>query len=313
LSATTPTDKVRIGTRGSALARRQTDLVVEELRRSLPSLRVEIEVIQTLGDETPAADLSQFEGQGIFVRSIEIALLEQRIDVAVHSFKDMPSQQPAGLTIAAFPRREDPRDALVSRDGLSLRLLPPGAAVGTGSPRRRSLLLSLRPDLDVRPLRGNVDTRLRRLAEGAVDAAVLAAAGLARLGQSERIAELLDPAVFLPAVGQGILAIEARAEDARTAALVSQLDHRDTRCCALAERAVAERINAGCHTPIGAYARIVGTHLVLDAVLAADDCTLLRAHGEALPADARALGERVGTDLDVQRSALPSAVARGGS
>ena len=313
MSATSPVDTLRIGTRGSPLARRQTDLVVEGLHESLPGLRVEIEIIRTLGDETPATDLSQFEGQGIFVRSIEIALLERRIDVAVHSFKDMPSKQPEGLTIAAFPQREDPRDALVSRGGLSLRSLPPCATVGTGSPRRRSLILSLRPDLDVRPLRGNVDTRLGRVAEGAVDAVVLAAAGLARLGQSDRVAELLDPSVFPPAVGQGILAIEARADDTRVAALVSQLDHFETHCCAVAERAVAERVSAGCQTPIGAFARVVDGRLMLDAVLAADDGSLLRAHGDALPADGRALGERVGTDLDAQRSASRATVARGGS
>jgi hydroxymethylbilane synthase len=312
LSATPPTETLRIGTRGSALARRQTDLVVEGLRSLLPSLQVEIEFIRTLGDETPATDLSQFEGQGIFVRSIELALLERRIDVAVHSFKDMPSKQPDGLTIAAFPRREDPRDALVSGSGLSLRSLPRGATVGTGSPRRRSLLLDQRPDLEVRPMRGNVDTRLGRVAEGAVDAVVLAAAGLARLGQLGRVTELLDPQVFIPAVGQGVIAVEARADDAGVFSLVGVLDDTETRICALAERAVAERVSAGCQTPVGAFARIVESQLVIDAVMAGDDGSLLRARGGAGPADASALGDRVGTDLNVQRDALRAATLGSG-
>jgi hydroxymethylbilane synthase len=301
---------LRVGTRGSALARRQTELVIASLQALDPDLTFQIEIIRTLGDESPQTDLSQFEGQGVFVRGIETSLLNGSIDLAVHSFKDMPSQQPEGLVIGAFPAREDARDALVTRDGMRLAELPEGACIGTGSPRRRALLRDARPDLDVRPLRGNVDTRLHRVADGDLNGIVVAVAGLARLGRSAEIAELLDPSTFTPAIGQGILAVEARSGDQRVLARLAKLDDAQTRACALAERAVAEVIGAGCQVPIGAYARVADDRLQIDAFLAHDDGTVLRARDEGPVAEARAIGARAGSALQRQQRALSSAATR---
>jgi len=192
------TAPVRIGTRGSELARTQATIVGDALAQKHSGLVYELVVVHTEGDEKSATELSHFEGQGVFVRRIERALLDGEIDVAVHSFKDMPSAPTPGLTVAAFPEREDPRDALASRQGLSLNELPAGAVVGTGSPRRQALVRELRPDLVVRGVRGNVDTRLLRAREGEVDAVVVAAAGLRRLGREREATELLDPARFVP-------------------------------------------------------------------------------------------------------------------
>jgi hydroxymethylbilane synthase len=296
---------LRVGTRGSALARRQADLVIDALRRLDPELSFEVAIIRTLGDEAPQVDLAQFEGQGIFVRAIETALLDQGIDVAVHSFKDMPSRQPDGLAIGAFPPRDDPRDALMTADHVPLHALAPGAVIGTGSPRRRALVLSERHDLNVRPIRGNVDTRLRKVADREVDGVVVAAAGLARLGRTDEIAELLDPRTFTPAVGQGILAAQARADDTRVMSLLAGLDHQDTRACASAERAVADEVGAGCQFPFGAHARVTGARLEIHAFLAlADDGAVLRAHAEGPASDAVAIGARAGAELIRQRHAL---------
>jgi len=289
---------LRIGTRGSELARRQAAIVGEALQRAFPETTYEIRVIQTEGDARPSIDLSHFEGQGVFVRRIEAALLAGEVDLAVHSFKDMPSAPTAGLTVEAFLRRDDARDALVSRDSVPLAALPSGSVVGTGSPRRRALLQDARPDLNVRGIRGNVDTRLRHAHEGDFDAVVLATAGLRRLGREEDIAELLDPDTFIPAVGQGILAVQVRAGDERMAELIRPLDDPATRACALAERAVALAVTAGCQTPLGAYAQIVDGVLQLSACLAAGpDGRLARARGRGDPIDAEAIGTRVGSEL----------------
>lgn len=287
----------RVGTRGSELARRQAAIVVEAIQRIEPAIGCEIQVIRTHGDEWPGMDVSQFEGQGVFVRRIEAELLKGTIHVAVHSFKDMPSLATEGLIIAAFPPRDDPRDALITRSGAGLADLPRGAIVGTGSPRRRALLLEARPDLHVRPIRGNVDTRLRRLAEGDLDGVALAAAGLERLGRAGEITERLDPTVFIPAVGQGILAIQVRAADGRVE-LLHALDDGQTRVCAAAERAVAVEVGAGCQEPIGAYARIVSGRLEIDACIAPKDGQRVhRAHEEGGPADAVEIGARLGASL----------------
>jgi hydroxymethylbilane synthase len=276
---------------------RQTGLVIDALRQHAPAVRYEVVVIRTHGDETADRDASQLEGQGVFVRRIEESLLAGAIDVAVHSFKDLPSRSAPGLILAALPPREDPRDVLVARDGQRLDDLAPGARGGTGSPRRRALLLALRPDLIVTPIRGNVDTRLRRAVTD-LDGVVLAAAGLRRLGRIAEASGALDPAVFVPAVGQGVLAVQTRQDDAATAARVAPLDDAATRACALAERAVAVAIDASCDLPFGAYAQITGGHLTLNAFLAPDaGGPLLRVHAEGAVSEAEALGDEVGARL----------------
>jgi hydroxymethylbilane synthase len=288
---------IRIGTRGSELARRQAAIVGEAIQKSRPSTKYELRVIQTEGDARSGFDLSHFEGQGVFVRRIELALLSDDIDIAVHSFKDMPTAPTDGLLVAAFLAREDARDALVTRDRQTLGQLPPGSVIGTGSPRRQALLRDARNDLDVRGIRGNVDTRLRRALEGNYDGVVVAAAGLRRLGREREITELLDPARFTPAVGQGILAVQVRADDNSAADLVRPLDDPQARACAMAERAVAQTIAAGCQTPLGAFAEIVAGRLLLSACLAAVDGRLVRATDGGGADECEAIGVRVGAAL----------------
>lgn len=280
---------------------RQTQLVIAALRRCAPSIRCQVVVIRTHGDELGGHGIAPTDGQGLFVRRIEEALLAGTIDAAVHSFKDLPSLTPPGLRLAALPPREDPRDALVSRHGLRLSQLPPRARVGTSSPRRRALLRALRPDLEIVPLRGNVDTRLRR-ASTEFDAIVVAAAGLRRLERSDEATELLDPSVFVPAVGQGILAIEVRDDDERTVALTAPLDDPTTRACASAERAAARAVGASCDLPFGAYARTRGPVLTVDAFVArADTEPLLRVQAEGPLEDAERIGAEVGAQLRASR------------
>jgi hydroxymethylbilane synthase len=204
------------------------------------------------------------------VRGVEAALVEGRADVAVHSAKDVPTTEPPGLTLAAFPERDDPRDVIVSRDGRRFADLPAGALLGTSSPRRAAIARSLRPDVEVLPIRGNVDTRLRKLHAGEYDALVLAAAGLARLGRGTEATEFCDPLVWVPAPGQGILAVQCRSGDPATA-IVAAIDHAPTHAAIAAERAVLRRLGSGCRTPVGAYARLEGDTLVARAVLVSPD------------------------------------------
>ncbi len=262
---------LRVGTRGSALARAQTGQVIARLKEQWPGLEVEMVVITTKGDLTLDTPLHQVGGKGLFVKEIEEALLAGEIDLAVHSAKDVPAELPAGLGLVAHPRRADPRDALISREGLALERLPRGARVGSSSLRRVFQLRHLRPDLQVEPLRGNVDTRLRRLEEGRFDAIVLAAAGLGRLGLADRVTEYLDPEVFIPAVGQGALALEARCDDARTRELAAAIDDEETALALAAERAFLAGIEGGCQVPAGAHARLMGDRLVLSGFLASPD------------------------------------------
>ncbi len=295
--ATASTAVLRIGSRGSPLALRQTNLVIDTLARRHPGMQCEVVVIRTHGDEFAEQANSQFEGQGVFVRRIEEALLAGTIDVAVHSFKDLPSRMAPGLILAALPPREDPRDVLVARSGLTLAALPTASRIGTGSPRRRALLQSLRPDVEVVPIRGNVDTRLRRVTSD-LDAVVLAAAGLRRLGRNGEATEMLDPAVFVPAVGQGILAIQARADDVRVGELLAPLDDPPTRVCALAERAVAVAVDASCDLAFGAYAHLSGNELQLSAFVApGDGKPLVRVSEVGDLAAPEELGARVGTRI----------------
>jgi hydroxymethylbilane synthase len=298
------TRSLRLGTRGSALALRQAEIIRDEISRAHPTLHIDTEIIRTTGDEpllaVSEADDTQILSpvEGSFVHAIEVALLEGRIDFAVHSFKDMPSADPPGLTIAAMPPRADARDILVSSDGTRLQDLRVGARIGTGSPRRRAALLSIRPDLSVEPIRGNVDTRLRKVVEGAFDGVILAAAGLERLGRESEVSEYLDPDIFIPAIGQGILAVQARTNDAETVRLLSGLEDKSTRACAIAERAVAVAIQAGCNTPVAAHARIHDGHLHLIAfLLHADGSTLAPAEAAGSMEDARQLGAQVARSL----------------
>ena len=280
---------VRLGTRGSALALAQARLIATRLEHT--GCTVDIVPMHTEGDRRADARLTDVGGKGLFVREIEEALLAAEIDVAVHSLKDLPALLPDGLVLAAFPEREDARDVLVTRRPGRFADLPAGAVVGTSSPRRRAIALSLRPDLDIQPLRGNVDTRLRKLQDGVGDAIVLAAAGLLRLGITASYVDALDPEVFVPAVGQGVLAVEARANDARTAGLLHLMDHAPTRACALAERAVLGRLGASCLTPMAAHARVHGGEVRVSALVASEDGQrILREQATGAVTEALALG-----------------------
>jgi hydroxymethylbilane synthase len=251
--------QLRIGTRGSALALWQANHVADRLRQANPGLEVSLTVIKTTGDKIQDLPLAQVGGKGLFVKEIEEALLDNRVDLAVHSLKDVPAELPAPLGLIAILPREDPSDALLVRPGLTASLsgLPHGAHVGTSSLRRQLQLRALRPDVRVSPLRGNVDTRLRKLDEGGYDAIILAAAGLIRLGFGDRISQKLNADEMLPAVGQGLLGLEARRDDEQTRARVSPLHDPRAACMAAAERAVNESLAGGCQVPIAAFARYV--------------------------------------------------------
>jgi len=247
---------LRIGTRGSQLAVWQAEFVAERLRTAHPGLEVAVETVRTTGDRDRATPLARLPGVGFFVKELEQALLEGAIDLAVHSLKDVPTRLPEGLAVgAAVPEREDVRDCLVTPGGLALADLPAGAVVGTSSPRRRAMLAAGRPDLAFIDLRGNVETRLRKLADGACAATVLAAAGLSRLGAMDARMTPLEPDAVLPAAGQGALGLEHRADDAAVRRRIAALDHPPSRRAVVAERAVLSRLEAGCRTPIGVLGR----------------------------------------------------------
>ncbi len=244
---------LRIGSRGSQLALWQANHIASLLRRE--GHTVEIEIIKTTGDRLQEAAFAQAGAKGIFTKEIEEALADGRIDLAVHSLKDLPTELPEPFTLAATPPRADARDVFVSEKYASLAALPQGARVGTSSPRRRAQLLALRPDIEAVEFRGNVDTRLRKLAGGHVDAILLAAAGLDRLGRTDWVRERLAPQEFCPAAGQGALAIETRSGDAAALAAVAFLDHQDTRFAVTAERAALAALGGGCQQPVGIYCR----------------------------------------------------------
>lgn len=247
---------ITIGTRGSQLALWQANWVKAALRRRQPDLNVELSIIKTQGDKILDVPLAKVGGKGLFVKEIEEALLDGRVDLAVHSMKDMPAIIPEGLGIGAIPEREEPRDVLISRKGLALDRLQAGARVGTSSLRRSAQLLHVRPDLVIVPLRGNLDTRLKKLTGEPLDAIVLAAAGVRRLGLADRITQILDTSIMLPAVGQGALCIEIRQDDPRVAPLVAALDDLETRRVVLGERAFLTRLQGGCQVPIAGYGHI---------------------------------------------------------
>ncbi|MCC7078382.1 MAG: hydroxymethylbilane synthase [Acidimicrobiia bacterium] len=247
------TSPLRVASRRSRLAVAQTRLVLERLRTLHRELDIEVVEVTTAGDADTTSPLTGMPDVGVFTKALQEALLEDRADVAVHSLKDLPTDEAAGLCIAAIPVRATPHDVLVTRGGVGLVDLPPGAAVGTGSPRRRLQVLARRPDLEVVDLRGNVDTRLSKVENGTVDAAILAGAGLSRLGLADAATEVLD---LVPAPGQGALAVECRADDTQVRTLVSVLDDPDTSVAVAAERAWLAATGAGCRTSAGALATV---------------------------------------------------------
>ncbi|MBI4308287.1 MAG: hydroxymethylbilane synthase [Chloroflexi bacterium] len=278
-----PPRSFRVGTRTSPLAMRQTQIVLDLLAQHHPGVRLDVVGIKTRGDVQQSAPLESL-GRGVFVKEIEAALLRGEIDLAVHSLKDMPTDPTPGLAIVAYPPRDDPRDALISRHNLPLERLPPGARVGTSSSRRAAQVLAIRPDVVARPLRGNVDTRLRKALTREYDAIVIAAAGVLRLGLGERITQYLAPEVCLPEAGQGALAVQARADDGEATRLLSAIDDVATRQAVVAERAVVSALGGGCRVPIAALAQVKGEMLEAQGLVAsADGRRLVRA---------RALGRR---------------------
>jgi hydroxymethylbilane synthase len=297
--------RLRIGTRGSTLALWQANHIADRLAK-LDGVETEIIRIRTSGDRMQSAPVAQINeqigaesgGKGIFIKELEDALLEDRIDLAVHSMKDVPTETPAGLAFGAITRREDPRDCLVSRSGRSLKGLPPGARIGTSSLRRQAQLRHNRPDLEAVDLRGNVDTRLKKLDAGEFDAIVLAVAGVNRLGATSRVTQIMNADVMLPAVGQGALGIETRADDPSTQALVVTLDDAESRACVTAERALLHELQGGCQVPLGAWAHLVGGELHLEAgVFSADGTESVRREHRGPVSDPSGAGKRLGQIL----------------
>lgn len=293
--------RLRIGTRGSLLARTQTGMVVEALRAAHPDVEIETQIIQTTGDVQRNVPFAQVGTKGMFVKEIEQALLDGAIDVGVHSLKDMPSELPAGLELACVPPREDPLDALLSRTGVPFADLPQYAVIGTSSLRRQAQLRALRPDLRVEELRGNLDTRMRKLDEGEYDAILLAVAGLNRLGLGERITERLAPEICVPAAGQGALALETRCGDTQTLALLQKLHDSQTAAAVTAERSFLETLGGGCSVPAGALATLQEDRLHLIGLIAAPTGRqVIRAEHSGALSDAAHIGAELSATLLAQ-------------
>lgn len=284
---------LRIGTRGSLLAKWQAEFVRKQLFQAT-GVEAEIVIIKTAGDKLHQAPLTQIGGKGIFIKELEEALLDESVDLAVHSVKDIPTDTPSRLCFPAVCRRDDVRDCLVSSKGATLANLRQGARVGTSSLRRQAQLRHIRPDLDTREMRGNVDTRLRKVESGEYEAILLAKAGLDRLGWSQRITEILSPDLCMPAVGQGAIAVEARLKDTEAADLLAKLDDAETRTAIIAERAMLGALHGGCQVPIGAWARIERGELVLEAcVCSVDGVQYVKQRAAAPPEQAAQLGEHM--------------------
>ncbi len=303
--------RIRLGTRGSALARWQADWVAARLAEL--GVTVEMILIKTQGD-VKSEPLGAIGGQGLFTNEIQRALTQREIDLAVHSLKDLPTDPVDGLTLAAVPERERPGDVLVSLKASSIEDLPKGARVGTGSLRRQAQLLHVRSDLAIAQIRGNVETRVAKLDEGQFDAIVLAEAGLRRLGMADRITQVIDKSIMLPAVGQGALGLETREDDARVREVLSQLDHRETHCAVVAERAMLATLRGGCLAPVGAWGRAEpdGTLHLSGVVLNADGTQRIEAAASGDPADASGIGETVADDLLAQGAGDLIASSRAG-
>jgi hydroxymethylbilane synthase len=288
---------LRVGTRGSELALAQTRGVVASLKQRLPDLVLEIEIIRTKGDLITGVPLSQMGDRGLFIKEIENALVSRDVDFAVHSMKDLPSELPPGLVLAAVTERLDPRDVLITREARSIEALPRNGALATGSLRRRSQVLALRPDLRAVELRGNITTRLRKFAASSWDAMILAGAGLARLGIEEHVSTPIPTEQMLPAVGQGALGLEARADDPDVLACLAGLAHEETTAAVGAERALLRRLQGGCQVPIGAQARWHGDRLTLEAYVGTPDG---RRHLRRTAEGSRERGEALGEGLAEQ-------------
>jgi len=261
-------DSIVLGTRGSRLALAQTSEIRDMLLKFCPGLQVNVKIITTEGDLDHEVPLSSFDGRGAFVRTIELALLAGEIDAAVHSLKDLPSQLPEGLTLGAAPLREDPRDVLISREDRELESLPSASVIATGSIRRIAQIRCIRPDITYTGIRGNIETRIRKLDNETFDAVVLAAAGLKRLGLESRISQFFEPDTVLPAPCQGALGIECRAGDYRTLELVGKIDNPDICACVDAERIFIATLGVGCHSPVGALARTVKDSIIFSGFAA---------------------------------------------
>lgn len=266
---------LKIGTRGSKLALAQSSMIGDIIKNERADTEVELVIIKTKGDKIIDSPLSKVGGKGLFVKEIEEALLETRVDIAVHSIKDVPAELPDGLSIPFFPEREDPSDAFLSVKYKKLEDIPEGSRVGTGSLRRSSQLLNKRPDIKIIPIRGNVDTRIKKLESGEVDAILLAAAGLNRLGLSSEIKQLLPPLDFIPAVGQGALGLEVRTDDVECNRLIEFLNHSETAMAVRAERAFLNKLEGGCQVPIGAYAFIERNTIVIHGMISELDGSII--------------------------------------
>jgi hydroxymethylbilane synthase len=298
--------KLRIGTRGSPLALAQTAAVFHALvnAHGLAGSRIEVKVIKTTGDKVQNRVLAEVGGKGLFTKEIEIALAAGEIDFAVHSAKDMPTALPDGLLISAYLAREDVRDALISRDGMSLEQLPRSATLGTASPRRQAQVRRLRPDIEVRPLRGNVHSRLRKVEDGEIDATILGVAGLNRLGLAAAATQVLSIEEFLPAVGQGAVAIEARMDDDKTRELLDVINHVPTSIAVTAERAFLTVLEGSCRTPIAGHATVSGGNIEFRGmVLPPDGATAHETRRYGKVNDAARIGADAGTELKSRAAA----------
>mgnify|MGYP000120763347 FL=1 len=290
--------KIKIGSRGSPLALWQANWIKDQLESRNPDIPVEIVIIKTSGDKIQGVPLAKIGGKGLFVKEIEEALLKKDIDFAVHSMKDMPIKFPFALCIASVTKRENPFDALISRDNIKLNDLPKGAKVGTGSLRRISQLLHYRPDLKLIPLRGNLETRIKKLETEGLDAIILAAAGLIRMGWENKISEIISPEILLPAMGQGAVGIETRKHDVENQILLADMDDENTHLALDAERAVVARLEGGCNVPIGAFATIEGDEMILRGLVASlDGKTLYKKELKGDKVNAVALGNEMGNAL----------------
>jgi hydroxymethylbilane synthase len=286
--------KIRIGTRGSKLALAQSEWVKARIEKQQADVQVDLVIIKTKGDKIIDTPLSRIGGKGLFVTEIEDALLKKEIDLAVHSMKDMPAEVAEGLKISIFPEREDPRDAFISLEYPSFQDLPGGARVGTSSLRRSAQLLSLRPELTIVPLRGNVDTRLKKLETEDLQAVILAVAGLNRLGLEKRITQILEPDVILPAIGQGALGIEIRENDQKLDDLLGFLNHGRTETIVRAERAFLKRIEGGCQVPLAAYGRFIEEKILLEGFVSELDGTrVIKNQVNGKPHKPEKLGEKL--------------------